>query len=349
MTVATTSAPLRVLIASPLESEQVARIAAAEPDLIEVVYEPELLPLPRYVADHSGRRRPLSHRQDARWRELLQSADILFDFDWQAPGEMLGRAPRVRWIQATSAGIGEFVQKHQIPKDAVTLTTAAGVHAQPLAEFALAGVLYFAKDLPGLREWQQKRYWQRYCGRELIGAYALIIGMGSVGRRTAELFACLGLEVVGQRRSIHAAPPPGVQRVIGEDGIDGELPRTDYVVVAAPGTSETRHLMDARRLSLLPPGAVLINIGRGSIVDERAMIHALQTGRLRGAALDVFEEEPLSPDSPLWSMPNVLISPHSASTVARENERIVDVFIENLSRYLHGRPLINRYDYDRGY
>lgn len=349
MTSVATSTPLRVLIASPLEPEQAARITAAEPDRIEVLYEPNLLPTPRYVGDHHGCRRDLTAGEDARWKELLGSADILFDFDWQAPGEMLDRAPRVRWIQATSAGIGEFVEKLRLPKERVILTTAAGVHAQPLAEFALTSALYFAKDIPALRQWQRDRRWERYCGHELLGARALIVGLGSVGQRTAQLFAALGLHVVGQRRSVTTSPPPGVVRVIGEDGIDAELPGTDYVVIAAPGTPETRHLLDKRRLALLPPSAVLINIGRGTIVDEAAMIRALQTGGLRGAALDVFEHEPLPKESPLWSMPHVLISPHSASTVEHENDRIVDIFIENLRRYLAGRPLLNRFDYDRGY
>ena len=132
-------------------------------------------------------------------------------------------------------------------------------------------------------------------------------------------------------------------------GLDAELPDTDLLVIAAPDTPETKNLVDRRRLGLLPPRAVVVNIGRGSLIDEPALTEMLAEGRLRGAALDVFAEEPLPPDNPLWRMPNVIISPHSASTVTQENDRLVDLFIENLHRYLAGVPLINQFDHSRRY
>jgi glyoxylate/hydroxypyruvate reductase len=343
------SQTLRVLIASPLEAEHVERIAAAEPERIEVLYAPELLGTPRYIADHSGAPRDRTEPERQRWADLLSQADILFDFDHDAGADLPNRAPNVRWIQATSAGIGEYVRRIGLAKDSIILTTAAGVHAQPLAEFALMGMLYFAKEVPMLQRRQAEHFWERYCGHELAGSRVLIVGLGAVGRRTAELCAAFGMTVTGLRRSASSELSPGVDAMIDFSKLDLELERTEYLVISAPGTPETIRMIDARRLGLLPPGAVLINIGRGSIVEEAALIEALRSARLRGAALDVFEKEPLPPQSPLWDMPNVLVSPHSASTVDRENERIVDIFIENLHRYLDGRPLLNRFDYDRQY
>ena len=349
MATSTIAPRLRVLIASPLEAHQVDRIAAADPERLEVMYAPDLLPVARYGGDHGGTPRDLDEQQRARWRDLVARADVSFDFDWDRPQALPESAPNLRWIQATSAGIGEHVRRLDLPRDSILLTTAAGVHAQPLAEFALLGALYLAKDVPMLRQWQAEHRWDRFCGRELARSRALIIGMGSIGRRIAELLHAVGVEVIGQRRSSHADIPAGVTRMITQGQLDAELANVDYLIVAAPGTPETRHLIDKRRLALLPSSAVLINVGRGSIVDEAAMVRALQVGRLRGAALDVFEREPLPDDSPLWTMPNVLMSPHSASTVEQENERIVDLFIENLRRYLDGQPLLNQFHYDRQY
>jgi phosphoglycerate dehydrogenase-like enzyme len=132
-------------------------------------------------------------------------------------------------------------------------------------------------------------------------------------------------------------------------GLDAALPDTDILVIAAPDTAETANLVDRRRLSLLPAHAIVVNVGRGSLIDEQAMIEMLQAGRLRGAGLDVFAKEPLPADNPLWAMPNVIVSPHSASTVVQENDRLVDLFIENLHRYLDGRPLVNLFDHARRY
>jgi len=173
----------------------------------------------------------------------------------------------------------------------------------------------------------------------------LLIGLGKVGARIAELSAAVGVEVVAHRRTTGLPAPNGVSRVIKADAIDAELVNTDFLVLAAPDVRETRNLIDQRRLGLLPPRAVVINVARGSLLDEAALTEMLVAGRLRGAALDVFASEPLAADSPLWDLPNVIVSPHSASTVSRENDRLVDLFVENLHRYLDGRPLLNVFDH----
>jgi glyoxylate/hydroxypyruvate reductase len=340
---------VNVLIASPLEAELVERIQAAEPQRVRVLYEPELLPEPRYPNDHGGAPRTLSERDLARWRELLAQADVSFDFDRHDPGNLLAHMPRVRWIQGTSAGIAGYVQHSAIPPDGPILTTAAGVHAQALAEFALLSMLYFRRGMPELHDRQARHNWERYSGELLAGSTALVLGLGSVGRRTAELASAVGVRVVGTRRGASSESIPGVERLVRNDDLDDVLPGADFIVVCLPGTAETRHLLDERRLQLTKRGAVVVNIGRGTVIDEAAMVAALQSGHLAGAGLDVFEHEPLPPSSPLWDMPNVLITPHSMSTVSGENARIVDLFIDNLHRFLDGRPMRNVYEHERGY
>lgn len=339
--------PLKVLIASPLESEQARRIAAAAPDRIEVIFEPELLPVPRYVADHKGRPRALSAAQRARWLAHLREADILFDFDWLEPERLVLHAPRLRWVQGTSAGIGELLRRTGLIDSDLLFTTASGVHASPLAEFVILGLLYFYRDVPRLQRMQQAHHWERYTNKELAGRRALVVGLGAVGRVIAQRLAAQGLEVWGARRT--AGPPPeGVRRVLPLTDLASVLGLIDVLILACPLTPQTKGLIGAAELAAMPEGALLINVARGPVVDEGALVHALR-GHLGGAALDVAKVEPLPDDSPLWDLPNVLISPHSASTVHAENCRIVDIFLANLRRYLDGLPLINQFDRVRGY
>jgi glyoxylate/hydroxypyruvate reductase len=340
--------PLKVLIASPLEPEHVERIAAVAPGRIEVIFEPDLLPVPRYVADHDGRPRDLTSEQRERWLAHLREADILFDFDWLAPERLLEHAPRLRWVQGTSAGIGERLRRTGLIHSDILFTTAAGVHASPLAEFVTLGLLYFYRDVPRLQRMQRAHPWERYTNRELAGRRALVVGLGAVGRAIAERLAAQGLEVWGARR-MPGPPPQGVSRVLPMTDLTSMLGRIDALILACPLTPETEGLIGAAELAAMPEGALLVNVARGPVVDEEALVQALRNGRLGGAALDVTEVESLPQDSPLWDLPNVLISPHSASTVDAENRRIVDIFLANLQRYLDGLPLINRFDRTRGY
>jgi glyoxylate/hydroxypyruvate reductase A len=339
---------LRVLVASPLEPEHVARIEAADPR-VSVLYEPGLLPVPRYPADHTGVPRRLSAAELDRWAGLRRQADVSFDFDWQAPAGMAGNCPRLRWVQATSAGIGGFLDRTGLAGTALVFTTAAGVHGVPLAEFTLLGLLYFAKGMPALASAKAARRWQRYAGSQVAGRRALLVGLGGAGRPVARLLAAAGVEVCGAGRPGRAYDVPGVARYVASDQLHPVLPEVDAVVLACPLTEQTRGLIGARELALLRPGAVLVNISRGPVVDEEALVGALRTGRLGGACLDVFATEPLPAGSPLWDMPNVILSPHSAATVAAENRLITDLFIDNIRRWLAGRPLRNVYDRAAGY
>ncbi|MEU5690775.1 D-2-hydroxyacid dehydrogenase [Actinosynnema sp. NPDC020468] len=338
----------KVIICSPLEPEHVARIAAVDPR-VEVLYEPELLPVSRYEGDHVGVLPELTEAQRRRWFELTSSAEVAFDFDRRAPAEVNENFPLLRWVQGTSAGLGKLTDRFPLDLDEVVVTTAAGVHAVPLAEFVLTGLLHFVKDVPQLRRWQAEHRWTRYTSRTLSGQRVLVVGLGAVGKHTAHVLAGLGVEVVGAVRPGGTSGAPGVAEVVGFDAIGSVLPTVDAVVLACPLTPQTEGLIGAAELAALKPHAVLVNIARGQVVDEQALITALSTGALRGAVLDVATVEPLPVDSPLWDLENVVVSPHSASTAANENALITDLFCANLRRWLDGEELHNRYRPDLGY
>jgi len=347
----------RILIASWLEPDQVARVREAA-DPIPVDYEPELLRPPRYPADHFGAALNRAPDQEARWRELLARATILFDFDATHRDDLPELAPRVRWIQATSAGIGQFVRRQRYAErmpDTV-FTTASGVHARPLAEFAIMAMLAESRGLRVLQRAQTRRHWERFAGTDLEGRTVLVVGMGAIGAEVGRMAQALGLRVLGVKRHPADTDPATVNADVlgGVDDLPRLLPEAEYLVLVAPHTDETEGMIGEAELSALPAGAVVINIGRGALVDEPALVRALEPppegqGHLGAAWLDVFAEEPLPDESPLWTLPNVVVSPHSASTSDRENRRITDVFCENLRRDRAGEPLLNVLDPGRLY
>jgi phosphoglycerate dehydrogenase-like enzyme len=261
---------------------------------------------------------------------------------------MATNAPRLRWVQVSKSGVGETLRRLGLERTGIVFTNCAGVHAVPLAEFVILGLLYLFKELPRLREEQARRSWDPALTRLLAGSRVLLVGLGGLGRQVALTLAGLDVEVWGVRRS-KAPAPVGVTRLIEGPAFRDALGEVDALVIACPYTAETHHLIGAAELAALRPGAFVVNVARGAVIDEPALVEALASGHLGGAALDVFEEEPLPADSPLWAMPNVLVSPHQASIVDAENGLIVDLFVDNLQRYLDGRPLRNVYDRVRGY
>ena len=334
--------PTTIAIASYLEPEYVERIAAVSGDL-RIEYHPDLLAPPRYRGDHTGR--PDFQRtveQERRFREVLASAEIHYDFDRSLISELPALAPKLRWIQATSSGIGPLVKSARLDETDVVITNAAGIHAIPLAEHVLLSLLYFVKDVPARRRDQQNHVWERFSGQELRGRTLVVVGLGAVGREVARLCAAVGLRVIGVRRSPVADPSSHhVDEAIHPSALHDVLPRADALVLICPHTPETEGMIDAHALATLPNGAVLVNIGRGALVVEDALVDALRSGKLAGAALDVAAAEPLPTDHPFWDMPNVYLSAHSASTVDKENERLTELFCDNLHRYLVGEPLRN--------
>lgn len=337
----------QLLIASYLEEEHVEKIKQVD-QRINVIYRPDLLRPPRYAADHKGEPIHRSAAQEQEWLGLLSKTDILFDFDQTHIEDLPEVAPRVQWLQATSSGIGQFVHQHgydtRMPN--TVFTTAKGVHAQPLAEFCMMVMLMFHKGVPRILKDQQNKHWERYAGTDLSGRTLVILGLGSVGQRTAQLAKAFGMHVIGIKRSTvgQAASELSVDELYDQSHLDDVLPRAEHLVIITPHTPETEGLLGQAQMALLPKGCTFINIGRGAVVDEQALIAALASGQIGAAGLDVFMVEPLPENSPLWNMPNVLISPHSASTSDRENSRITDLFIANIKRFLNNEPLLNVLD-----
>ena len=314
-----------------------------------MLYEPGLLPPARYPADHRGD--PDFRRDgdaDTRWRALLERAEVLFGVPGDTAeglAEAVTGLARLRWVHATSAGAGEQVRKAGLPAEAlkrVTVTTSSGVHAVPLAEFSILGLLAMAKELPRLVEDQRARAWPevRRPLRELAGQTLFLVGLGEIGREVARLGRALGMRTVGFRRT-QGPPPDHVDEVHGPERLPELAGRADAMVVSLPLTDQTAGLVDRATIERLPASCIFVNVGRGGVVDEPALVEALRERRIAGAVLDVFATEPLPEDSPLWALPNVLVTPHAAALSARENERIVELFTDNLRRYLDGRPLRN--------
>ena len=337
---------LVVMIAAPFEPEHIERIRAVDPR-IELLHDADLLPAPRYVSDHAGAPMKRTPEQEARFLEMLGRAEVLFDFPSGHYRDLPAVAPRLRWLQSTSAGIGQMVKRVGLDQTDITFTTASGVHARPLADFCLMAMLMFAKDHARMERDKQAKRWERYCGEELTGKTLAIVGVGRVGQEVARHGKRMDMRVTGMRRS--AAPVPDVDRLFDRAELPTMLREADFLVLAAPHTPDSEGIIGEAELALLKPSAVLINIGRGALVDEHALIRALQEKRLAGAALDVLRDEPPPQDSPLWDMPNVILSPHSASTVTQENARITEIFCDNLRRYLRREPLRNVLDKEKLY
>lgn len=339
----------KVMIATPLEEELVQEIEAVD-SRVNVLYEADLLPPPRYPSDHKGESDfHRSAESEQQWSQMLGDAEVLFG----APGESaeglvdaIRSGSNLRWIQATNAGVGEHVRATDLTQEElsrVTITAASGVHATPLAEFSIFGLLAFTKDLPRLLQDKESKRWDHYSTNELKGRTLLVIGLGKVGLEVARLAHCFGMRTIGTKRRPDK-DLPSVEEVYASNRLKELVPRADAMVVTLPLTEETRGIIDRETIELMRAECVLVNVGRGGVVDEQALIEALQENRIRGAALDVFREEPLPEDSPLWKLPNVLVSPHTAALSEAENQRIVDLFTDNLRHYLSGEPLLNQVD-----
>jgi phosphoglycerate dehydrogenase-like enzyme len=331
-----TQARHTICITSPLELDLVERLRMVDPARVTVLYEPELMPPLRYVCDHGG---DPSFKRDAdqlaRFRAGIARADILFDLPAAAD---LAFAEKLRWVQTSSTGVGPKVAQLGLDKTDVIITTARGVHAGPLAEFVFMALLAHFRGLHHLAEEQRAHRWTRYCGPGVAGRTLVTIGAGDLARGCARIAKALSMRVVAVARDAAKTRPDGLfDEVLPVPALRQALAMADAVVVTVPHTAETAGMIGAAEFAAMPPGCAFVNIGRGTVVDEPALIDALQHGHIGLAALDVTAIEPLPSDSPLWDMPNVLISPHSASTVASENAAITDIFCDNLRLFLAGR------------
>lgn len=261
--------------------------------------------------------------------------------------DVLDAAPQLRWIHTPSAGVDHLLTPKVLARD-IVLTNSAGVHAIPIAEFVLALMLDRVKCLAALHTAQAGQHWATNLPMdELYGATVLIIGLGSIGQAIAQRAAAFGMRVWGSRRN--PQPLPYTEQVVGAGNWRQLLPQADYVIIATPLTPETRGMFDAAALQEMRPDAFLINIARGAIIDEAALLTALRENWIAGAALDVFDSEPLPPDSPFWSLPNVFVTPHCSWTSPHMRQRVAELFLDNLDRYRTGMPLRNIVDKQAGY
>ncbi len=246
-------------------------------------------------------------------------------------------APNLHWLHTFSAGVdspvfGEFVRR------GVRLTTSSGSSARPIAQTVALMILALSRDMPAWMRAQQQREWAPHIGQEVEGANLAVIGMGPIGEETARIGLALGMNVIGCRRTVSGNEPCETRTLAALPGL---LEWADYLILALPLTDATAGLIGTEQLAMMRPTSRLINVGRGGLVDELALIDALTNGRLAGAGLDVFAVEPLPADSPLWDMPNVIITPHNSGATELANHRAAGIFIDNLARITHDQPLRN--------
>ncbi len=283
-----------------------------------------------------------------RGRVVRQAEDADVIVGWNVPREAVQQARHLRWIHSTAAGVDQLLHPEVVARD-VIVTDSSGIHAEPITEHVLAVMLAFARRLPAATRSQMARRWDRasIIGEELWGKTVGILGLGSIGREVATRCKAFGMRVIGTKRT--PAVMPQVDQVLPPEGLEEVLRAADYLVIILPLTPRTRGLIGARELGVMKPSAYLINVARGAIVQEGALIEALRHGRLRGAGLDVFEREPLPQDSPLWGMEQVILTPHVSGAGPDYLDRALPLFCENLRRFLAGAPLLNVVDKRQGY
>ncbi len=330
-----------VLISAPIEQEWVERLKRVSSDL---------------TIEHS----PSLSSEDLLWQEV----EIFYGFPWKMP--TLEQAPHLRWIQLYSAGADRLVDNPLFQSE-VMITTASGVHAINIAEYVFAMTQAWYRRLPQLFVWKQGKEWNKDKEStessidELHGKTIGIVGYGSIGRQIARLAQAYGMRILAMQHSNNhkdtgyqfpnVGDPEGTlpEKYYSFDQLHSMLQECDVVVAAVPLTPETKEMFNAEAFRAMKDNAFFVNIARGDVCDEAALIDALQKKQIAGAALDVFQQEPLPATSPFWDLPNVLMSPHDSGVTPHYNERAATIFEENLRRYLAGQPLYNLVDKKRGY
>ncbi|WP_431521529.1 D-2-hydroxyacid dehydrogenase [Actinomadura madurae] len=324
--------------------DPVQHASGGPPDVVVLVGDVE----PRGMAE-AERLARVRYVRETELAEALPGADVLFMWDFLSDA-LAGAWPASGgpgWVHIASAGVDRLMFPALIESE-TKVTNSRGVFDEPIAEYVLGLVLAFAKDLPGTLRLQGERRWRHRETERVTGSRALVVGTGPIGRAIGRRLSAAGLAVTGAGRTARDADPD-LGLVHPMERLDEALAEADYVVLAAPLTPRTRGMIDAAALDRMRPSARLINVGRGALVAEPDLVKALRAGRIAGAALDVFEDEPLPPSSPLWDMPNVIVSPHMSGDVIGWRDELVRLFAANLGRYVSGRPLRNVVDKRLGY
>jgi phosphoglycerate dehydrogenase-like enzyme len=338
---------LRLVLATPL-SEDLCRLVEQREPRIDLIRDQSLMPPQRHAGDHHGDpafvRTP---EQQARFEAMIDSAEALYGLPEESSAQLartVAANPNLRWVHTTPAGGGSQVYNANLPAAAlerIIFTQSGGVHAEPLAEFALLGVLAGIKSLPRLQAAQARGEWADRQTVDVMSSQTIVVvGLGGIGRVTAEKFALLGARVIGvHRRPVEV---PGVSEVVPVERLADVAAQADAIVMTLPGTKSTENMLSREVLARLRPGTTVVNVGRGTTIDEDALVEALNDGRVGYAALDVFRVEPLPPESPLWAHPRVLVSPHTSALHRGEDRLIAELVAENATRLLDGREMVNR-------
>ncbi len=285
----------------------------------------------------------------------LQEANVLCSY-W-VPDDWRTQAKRLRWLQCSGAGVDSLLATGILDAESgVAVTTAVGINTTPIGEYVFGSMLMFNRTWSEMVRLQDRRVWPRSVNwyklgrRELAGQTLGIVGLGSIGRRVAQLGRAFGMQIVATRRTVQAGvQDPDVDQLYPSEQLHEMLGRSDYIVICVPLTQETDHLIGEAELRAMRPHTYLVNVARGRVIDEPILVRALQEGWIAGAGLDVTEEEPLPAESPLYTMPNVILTPHISGVSVHYDTRLTDLFAENLRHFRMGEPLRNRYEATRGY
>jgi phosphoglycerate dehydrogenase-like enzyme len=261
---------------------------------------------------------------------------------------LIQAAPALRWVQTNSSGVDYLTKIPEIYERDLIVTNGSSVNQWPMAETVMGLLLGVTRRIPQHVRHQLQHEWQRYQKLELRGSTVLIVGYGHIGAEVGRLCEAFGMRVLAVRKRV-SEPSPHAAAVYGPEQLPEALAEADFVVLVAATTPNQRPLIGASELAVMKETAWLVNVGRGVLVDDAALIPALESGQIAGAALDVFTQEPLPPEHPYWDMPNVLITPHNSASSPRQDERTLQLFVENFRRWLADEPLLNRVDIHRGY
>jgi D-2-hydroxyacid dehydrogenase (NADP+) len=328
--------PVNVLVTTPIGDELLQQIANVSPR-IKLSNVSELV--------RAEQRGDFAHKDEL--DALLVEAEVIYGL--RLPKNVISRAPKLKWVQVMSAGVDKFLDD-EFRQSSVIITNVSGIHTTPIGEIVLELMLMFAKQAPLCFQLKQEKQWKRFMPTVLRSKTVGIVGLGNIGREVARLAKAFGMKVVATRRSAkRVARAKDVDILLPREQLPRLLSESDFVVLSLPFTSETNKLIGEKELRTMKPTAYLINVARGNIVDEEALIWALDERWLAGAGLDVFATEPLPADSRLWEFPNIIFSPHIAGGMEDYNIRATELFCKNLSHYLSGENLLNVIDKKKGY
>lgn len=290
---------------------------------------------------------------EASLKPILERTEVLL-CNPVIPPDITERSPGLKWIQLSSAGIDRLTET-PLASSHVALTTASGIHSATISEWVIGGMIALAKRFPDAMRARAEAAWRPYWPETLEGKTVGIVGAGHIGAQAGRVAKAMGMRVIGSRRSTQKrtlgvdAGEPYIDELVPSADLHYLLAESDFVVIATPLTPDTRGLIGAAEFALMKSSAFILNIARGAVIDEPAMIAALKDGRIAGAALDVFSQEPLPSDNELWALDNVIMTPHISGGMPDYMERVVHLFADNLRRYLAGEPLANVFDATRGY